>query len=104
MRLYLKLTAIVLLAVAAQWGLKRGAVSAASDAWFAARCHLAHLTNDEVMRNQLIEEARIYYHPVDTPVFVAAGAPAAESTNTADRPDSRPCSRAGSRRPCSSRP
>ena len=112
MRLYLKLATIVLLAVAAQWGLKHGGATA-SQAWFAARCQLAHMTNDEALRNRLIDEAAECLYPQVGHNFVVSASAAAltpaesftdESASTAARPDSRPCSTAESHRPCSWRP
>jgi|SRR5688500_912027 len=91
MRLYLKLAAIVLLAVAAQWGLKNGGATA-SDAWFAARCQLAHLTNDEALRNRLMDEARDRHYPLAAPSYVFAaslgvwGGPVGQNEQITDDP------------------
>jgi hypothetical protein len=75
MRLYAKLAAIIFIAVATQWTLKHAQASGA-DWWFTARCAFAFATENDVMLDRLIEEARAFaccYEP--DPVFVSAAGP-----------------------------
>jgi hypothetical protein len=84
MRLYAKLAAIVLIALAVQWGLKRGPIEGANF-WFAARCHCAHVINDEQWLECLIQEAQAFR---DCPEMVMNNAPQAVAfANTAARLD-----------------
>ena len=62
MRLYLKLTMIVAMAVATQWTLNHTRANA-QYWWFAARCQIAYMTRDSAMREGLVREAQASTDP-----------------------------------------
>ena len=74
MRLYAKLAAIVLIAVAVQWTLKR-APGQVRELWFAARCSLAHATRNAAWQDQLVCEAHAQLVYGNDEVFVSASGP-----------------------------
>ena len=74
MRLYAKLAAIVLVAVAVQWTLKR-APAEAGELWFAARCSLAQATRNAAWQEQLVCEAHAQLRCAADNVFVNGSGP-----------------------------
>jgi hypothetical protein len=58
MRLYIKLLAIMLPAVAFQYFVQSDWQH--NETWFAIRCEAAYLTGDEALKQRLVEEARYY--------------------------------------------
>ena len=69
MRLYLKFAAVFGLTIAVQWSMKHP--QRGQEMWFAARCHFAFVTDDEDMKERLIEEAR---DSLDAPACIVAAA------------------------------
>ena len=77
MRLYLKLTVILLVAAAVQSLAPSG--PGHNELWFAIRCHIACLTHDRALQARLVDEQyQILRQQQEEPVaYVNATAPAA---------------------------
>ena len=72
MRLYIKLVAMIVLAVAMQRYVLNDWRH--NEAWFAIRCEIAFLTNDQGLREELVEEGGYLLHRrLDEQVRNAAG-------------------------------
>ena len=56
MLLYLKLGVLIALATCAQAVISGRASDAMCEAWFAARCQFAHVANDAILAEQLVDE------------------------------------------------
>jgi len=67
MRLYLKLLAMLLIAIVVQSRVPAG--PGRSELWFAVRCHIAVLTNDHALQDRLVDEQyQILRHEREEPV------------------------------------